>query len=370
MRLYPISQLKEGMVLAKNIYSQDDSVMPVLIENTVLTNHLIKRLGDQGVLEAYVNNNEESLSFFVPKAKPLLTEEMREDAISSLDNFFSIVKLGEESTHISNAVQIVKHLDLVVEHLVDTLSTDQQALVNITDLKSFDEYTYHHSLSVAVLTIAIANNLGFDKEQLTLIGRCALLHDIGKTAIPIDIIQKPAKLTDSEFAVIKRHSSEGYQYLTKCNIGNDVLWQGVLCHHEKMDGSGYPFGFQGEDIPLMSRIISVADVYDALTSNRPYRLPMPPQDALEYIMGNIGTAFDYDIVKAFLKKLELYPVGSFVELSDGQIAVVLNNENAMRPCVKLVNSGEILDLYHDLRYLKLVITRILPDNVLLLRKAQ
>lgn len=367
MKTVSVWELKEGMVLAGNVYAQDDSVIPVLTENTVITKHLIKKLKQNRIFEVPIAGESEPHAFFVPKPEPIISEELRIDAVSNLEEFFHLAQFKEDDFYITSAIQVVKHLDTVVDQLVETLSGDQDALVNINDLKSYDEYTYHHSLSVAVLTIAIAATMGFDKEDVSKFGRSAILHDIGKTAIPIEIIQKPSRLDNKEFAIIKTHSSEGYQYLIKGDIGDEELWNGVLCHHEKVDGTGYPFGFKKPDIPLVSRIISVADVYDALTSNRPYRTPMLPQEAIDYIMAGVDSAFDYDVVMAFLEKLELYPVGSFIELSNRKIAVVLNNENAMRPVVKMVDTGEVLDLYHDLRCLSLVITKVLPDDILLRR---
>jgi HD-GYP domain-containing protein (c-di-GMP phosphodiesterase class II) len=128
-------------------------------------------------------------------------------------------------------------------------------------------------------------------------------------------------------------------------------------HHEKVDGSGYPYGLKGDEIMLPGRIIAVADVYDALTSYRPYRTPMQPAEAVEYIMGNIGVQFDYDVVIAFLHKLELYPVGGFILLSNGKSAVVLDNQNSLRPIVRLLDTGDILDLFTDRKCLSLTITK-------------
>jgi putative nucleotidyltransferase with HDIG domain len=356
------------MLLEKDVYSQDDRIVPVLTKDATLTPHMIEKLIENGIEEIFIEGDEDEapLPFSVPRPKPIISPQVKLLALNNLEEFFSVVHDDTDGSHSAAAIKAVKNLDAVVEQLVTSLSQDQKALIHIEDLKSYDEYTYHHSLSVAVISIAIANTLGFSNDRLLLTGRTAILHDIGKTSIPIDVIQKPGRLTDEEFALIRTHSSEGYQYLTKYNIGDEALWGGVVCHHEKYNGTGYPFGFKGEDIPLISRIISVADVYDALTSYRTYRKPMQPHEAVEYVMAGVDNDFDYDIVKAFLKKLELYPVGSFVELSNGRVAAVISNAHAMRPRVRYIDSGEMLDLYNK-RHFSLTIRCMLPREEVLRR---
>ena len=137
----------------------------------------------------------------------------------------------------------------------------------------------------------------------------------------------------------------GANFLKQESIGNEELWDSVKYHHEKVDGSGYPKGLKYKEIPLFSRIISVADVYDALTSYRPYREPMrPPANAVELLMSETGTAFDFDVVQAFMKRIELYPDGSTVQLSDNRFGRVIGNRNPMRPKLKIVGSEEVVDL--------------------------
>jgi HD-GYP domain-containing protein (c-di-GMP phosphodiesterase class II) len=350
-----LSDLTEGMVLAQDVYSWDDNKVPLLSKNTVLTRHMIDMMFGHDLFEICVMDEKAPAPLLAPV---LVDEELREEAIQHLENLFVIARQEDSPAAVA---QVVKHIDEVVEQMVSSLLSDQDALININDLKSHDEYTYHHSLSVAVLSIAIGQSIGFKRKELNRLGRCAMLHDIGKTAIPLSILNKPSRLDTDEFAVMKTHSSEGYQYLLQNHIGDGDIWGSVLCHHERFDGAGYPNGIKGRRIPLMGRIISVADVYDALTSHRPYRTPMQPPDAIEYIMGNVSTAFDYDVVKAFLDKVELYPVGSFVELSDGRLAKVLNNDNTMRPLVSALDTGEVIDLYGDRSALSLTIKQMFME---------
>ena len=286
--------------------------------------------------------------------RPVLSEDLYDEALGGIKNLFEVAGGSKMIT----AHQVVKELDNVVDQLVETVSAESGELVHIAHLKSYDEYTYHHSLSVAVLSIAIGQALNLFKPALRKLGSCAIMHDIGKILVPIDIINKPSRLTPEEFEIVKTHSSKGAEYLESQGIGDQELWNAVRHHHEKYDGSGYPSGLKGSEIPLFSRIVSVADVYDALTSYRSYRTPMAPPVAFETVMGEVDRAFEIGVVNAFIKKVELYPEGSIVVLSDGRMAVVVDNSYAMRPILKLVDTQTHINL-GELDNLHLVIDRVL-----------
>lgn len=378
MKIVYSEDFQTGMVVGRDIEMPASSGLPLVRRNTVLTAIIIESLRRWEIPAIFVMEESDfsrrvpedrsagapaarSSWLFVPKPKRIVTPELREEAISSLQAAFLTVSSTKDSLHESSA-QILKQLDQVVEKLVKSLQRERGALVNISDLKSYDEYTFHHSLSVAVLSIAVAQRLGFGEKELRRVGMCAIMHDIGKTAIPIEVINKTARLNEEEYRLLKTHSLAGYKYLLDTVIRDEDILRGVLHHHEKLDGTGYPDGINGKEIPLWSRIIAIADVYDALTSDRPYRTPMQPSEAVEYIMGGVDKAFDYDVVKAFVQKLELYPVGGRVQLSNGEIAYIMNNENQMRPVVRLASTGKILDLCRDHRLLSVVITRAFSEE--------
>ncbi|MDL2237221.1 HD-GYP domain-containing protein [Christensenellaceae bacterium OttesenSCG-928-K19] len=353
----PLNEAKPGMVLAKDISSNDPTLRYLMPINSTLTEAIIKRLREYDVEEITIVGDDENgeheiiIEDFDPTPQPTIDDQLKSEALDSLETFFQMAETGESQ----HTVTIIKHMDTIVEQLVDSVVDDKASFVNINDLRSYDEYTYHHSLSVAVLSTAIGQSLNLSKSDLKNLARSAMMHDIGKTSVPIDLINKPKRLTDEEFEIIKTHSANGYKYLEENQIGDKIIRQGVLSHHEKIDGSGYPLRLSGNRIPIFGRIISIADVYDALTSHRPYRTPMPTADAIEYIMGNVGAQFDLDIVKAFLEKIELYPIGTFVKLSNQDLAVVLNNINPLRPVVKNVKTREVMDLYNDYQHLSLTI---------------
>jgi len=354
----PLEKVVPGMILAKDINTIDSGFRYLLPQNSILTESAIKRLHEFGIAEITILGNPESNGQEIvvdpldyPEPNPTIHTRLRYNALDSLEDFFHMAETGNSQ----HTVKIIKHMDAIVDELIDSVADDKKSFVNINDLRSYDEYTYHHSLSVAVLSIAIGQSMGLGRNELKVLARGAMMHDIGKTSVPVELIQKPSRLNEKEFEIVKGHSAHGYQYLFDHNIGDKTMRQGVLSHHERYDGNGYPLNLAGGTIPVIGRIIAVADVYDALTSNRPYRVPMQTAEAIEYVMGSVGSQFDYDVVKAFLQKIELYPVGTYVELSDQRVAVVMNNVNPLRPVVKCVATGEVLDLLNDSRCLSLTI---------------
>ncbi len=212
--------------------------------------------------------------------------------------------------------------------------------------------------------------MGITRNRLEDLALCALMHDLGKIDIPIEIINKNGPITDPEFVIIKTHPEKGVEHLRKCyNISHEVL-QGILGHHEKFDGSGYPYGIQGKSISLFARILSVADVYDALTSRRSYRKAWPPNEALEYIIAGADTQFDFDIVNIFMHMVCAYPTGTIITLCDGSHALVVKThpENVLRPKLRLLEDtplgakGTEIDLFEDSRYLHLTIVSIYGED--------
>ena len=348
------------MVSASDIYTQNNR-LALVFTDTVITDRIIRILRHHHIFSVPIKTEDEIAAALEFKpVKPIISEELKEKAVTGIRHLFEAV-LDDSPNNMTTAYHAVRELDEVVDKLVDTLAAESRALVHIADLKSYDEYTFHHSLSVAVLSIAIGQGLNLSDDELRLLGRTALMHDIGKILIPAKIINKPSRLTKKEFALMKKHSELGHNFLSKGNIGDDMLRRAVLSHHEKADGRGYPEGVRGDDIPFFAKIISVADVYDAVTSYRSYRMPMPPSEALEIIMGDIGSAFEYEIVKTFIEKLEFYPVNTCVELSDGRRGVVTDNANIMRPVLTMFDTGEKLDLL-DFNNLTLIITRVVDNH--------
>ncbi|MCL2225826.1 MAG: HD-GYP domain-containing protein [Defluviitaleaceae bacterium] len=272
----------------------------------------------------------------------------KKECINNIRDLFTYINTPQDDgggdSNMTTAYQAIKGLDDVLNRLIVTVTQDAGEMIHLHDLKHYDEYTYHHSLSVAVLSIATGQSMGMDLFEIKRLARSAALHDIGKITIPQEIINKPGRLTPEEFDIVKQHSINGLHTLKCKGIGDAEMLNAILLHHEKCDGSGYPNGLTKDEIPLFSRIISVADVYDAVTSYRSYRFPKTPSEAYDLIMSEVNRSFDYDVVKAFIKKLILYPIGSVLELSDSRIGEVIDNTNELRPALKMQDNGQTVDL--------------------------
>ena len=344
MAFVPINKLKPGMILDRDIYLFNNVTSRIIMlrSGQILSEAYIERLHEFDILGAYIHTNEEKEKIRNPSQsiRYPIKKELRQEALLSVQQVYKMFNQGAQKINVSSINQTMN----ISKKLVNSLKCNVEAKISIANLKLYDDYTYNHSLGVSILSIAIGLELGLKTQDLYDLGLCALLHDIGKMAVPISIIAKPAKLTEEEFNIVKQHPGKGALFFIQHHLANKSICEGILTHHEKYDGTGYPRGLSGEDIPLFGRIISVADVYDALTSVRPYRKPSTPAEAIEYLMGSSGIAFDLAIVKAFLNKVAPYPIGSCVKLSNGEVAIIVkqNDNNPTRPIVRLLKQPDVL----------------------------
>lgn len=374
-RMIKMEEARPGMKISEPVYITTTTGANMLAarKGMVLDASLIKMLTARKVpaIEIYSDTPPEGMEIPVPpptiptpapqviikeeKPKPLpekyvpvntvIDENLKNEAVDSVKQLFSCFS-PDGNINKTTAYRCVDNIEGVVADLLGVITSSDSGLVHINDLKQFDEYTYHHSLSVSMLALTTGREMGLDNDTLHRLGRCAMLHDIGKQMIPLEIINKKGKLTDDEFTTVKSHCVLGATNLKTAAIGDVELWNGIMFHHEKVNGTGYPKGLKSADIPMFSKIISVADVYDAVTSYRSYRLPMLPSEAFSIISKDVNVAFELDVVKAFFSKLELYPLNTIVELSDGRLGMVVESEGAsrLRPCIRIWGSTEVINL--------------------------
>ncbi|MBC3804777.1 HD domain-containing protein [Acetobacterium fimetarium] len=354
MRFVPTSCLREGMVLGNNLLGKNGEL--VLAHDVTLTTdfiHRIKQLNYNGI---YV---EDAISRDLEIAS-IIDDRVKAKTVSCIKDVFIC---AEKTNTITK--QKFTEMQNQIETIIDEILNNKSTMINMIDLKVFDDYTYFHSVNVAVLSIVLGVSMGLKKQALSDLGIGAILHDIGKIFISKQILCKNGMLTDDEFGAIKKHSQYGYDYIKKEFNMSHSARLGILDHHEKYEGGGYPNSSIGDEISLFGRIISIADVYDAMTSDRSYRKAIIPSEVIEYIMGNSETIFDPELVDIFIKKIAPYPTGTCVELSNGLTGIVIENyENyCMRPKIRIYkDKKKDIEMYDinlaDKDFLNVTITKV------------
>lgn len=351
------------MVIDQAIIDRAGRVL--VARKSVLDDYTIEALKKMGVPGVYIREGEEEAQEEEKPAPlpPAMQQKFEKECVADR----SKVKLSESvrkrvEEGIKYLYQDVDSPDFtdatktVTNDLMKAIDDNDAVAVDISALKVSDEYTFKHSVDVATMSMIVAKRYGFNEKQVYEIGISGLLHDIGKSQIPNEVLNKAGKLTDEEFAVMKQHSVFGYRILSKKDdLSNDIKL-GVLQHHEKLNGKGYPLGVAMPKINIFARVISVADIYDALVTERPYKKPFSPRDAVEMIM-SMTSELDVEVMRCFMESVILYPVGTDVALSNGENARVVENSplTALRPKVLGLTTGRVYDLANDLGCANIII---------------
>lgn len=338
MRFVPANCLRTGQMLASDLVVNKNHIL--IGKNVRLTDALIENINVYGFKGAYIND-EISEDLRIANA---IGEELRTKAKREVRTMFTDVDTSKRG------VRSVDTLKDAVTGIVEEVIYNRDAIVNVVDIRSYDDYTYSHSINVAIIAGVMGGALNLKGKDLNDLVTGALVHDIGKVFIDKRIINKISRLTHDELEEVRRHSRLGYDYILNSDNITEASKIAVLTHHERFDGYGYPSRLTGTEIPLYGRIICLADVYDALVSDRPYRRAMLPSDALEYIMSGYGTMFDPDIVDAFTRRVAPYPVGTCVRLSSGVTGIVVGNyeHSRLRPIIRIIKDGKLTSTYIDL----------------------
>lgn len=320
MELIRTRDLKPGMIVAKSIL--DSCGRTLVSQNIVLTALAIRRLKELGIDRVYIGSEgTEGIDI-----KPAIEQNTKEEAARAL-----------KTLDIDKVIEVSRRI-------VEEMSRNITILSNMDMIKTYDDYTYQHSIGVAMHSSMIGIGLGYNKTNVERLVSAALLHDIGKTCIDDRILNAPRKLTEDEYNEIKKHTVYGYKILEKRYELSATVKTSVLLHHENEDGTGYPRGFRGDEIFKFAQIIHICDVYDALITKRPYKDAMFPKDAMQYIESKAGEMFSKPYVNVFKTYTPIYEVGTVVKLSNGSTGIVVKNYSkaTSRPTVRI--NGKDIDL--------------------------
>lgn len=327
MRYIKINDAQPGMRLAYNMYDADGHTL--ICSGSILSKFYIKRLSDYGFDGVYINDElSEDINI-----EPVISPELRTEGLFNVRN------------------SDVDGCKGVARKIVDQILDKGTLALDLTDLRCFDGYTYAHSVNVAVVSCIIGFGLKMNEESLEQLVMAGLLHDLGKLVIPPEILNKPAKLTHDEYEIMKTHSRLSYEIIKERWDISAQVKAAVLYHHENVDGTGYPDGIEGDRMTIFTKILHVADVYDALVSKRPYKNPYSPYEACEFLMGAGGLMFDPKVVEALLMYVPFYPKGTQVMLSDGREGIIVENSGTrnLRPLLRLLD-GTMIDMQEQKNY--------------------
>ncbi|MBU1614666.1 HD-GYP domain-containing protein, partial [bacterium] len=285
----------------------------------------------QGYLQVFPTDKIKELTEDVPRIIPA---EVLEQALNVVTTTIDKAIAGEGIT--------VKPIKEVVSKIVRETIAHREGILKLINLKDFDDYTFSHSVNVCLLSVLVGVELNFSKKELENLGLGALLHDIGKIKIPKEILNKPGRLTKEEFEFVKKHPEFGYQMIkedAEIDLSSRLV---IYHHHERLNGRGYPLGLKDEEIHDMAMVTALADVYDALTTSRPYRRGLSPYEAMKIIISESPTNYRSGIASLFVKTFSLYPPGTFVKLNTEETGLVIriNKESIMRPVVRLLFDGK------------------------------
>ena len=340
MRLISIERVEVGDVLGKPVY--DDKCQLLLAKDVSLTSNYIERLKRANIQCIYI---EDELSEGL-EAENVIPDELKIKSIATVKTAFKDLSDRKGSSYNIKSIESIKQ---IVDEMMHIIYENPSTLYCMTELMGTDMYTYNHSAEVAALSMLVAKSMKMNDTFIQKIGVGAILHDVGKMSVPAEILNKVDPLDEVESKMMKDHPQMGYDLLKDNDYISPISRQIVLLHHEKLNGSGYPFMMSGEQIPIHVRIVTLCDIFNAISSNRAYKRRMNADEALELIRAEAIYELDRDIYYHLLKVVNIYPVGTVVELSNGEVGIVIkeNYEAQTRPVVQVIRQkkrAEIIDL--------------------------
>ncbi len=354
-------QLKPGMKMDQSVV--DRLGRNLVARGAILDEYVIDSLLKLGIMNVYIQEgemspDEENIAISAAaqaNIEKLYTEDRSKVSLSN--SVRERISHGIQSIYNdTDSANLASTTASITNDLLNAIDQNNAIAIDITELKTSDEYTFKHSVDVATIAMILAKQQGLSKQEIFEIGVSGLLHDVGKTKVPLEILNKPGRLDEEEFAIMRQHSVFGYRMVKDKPDFSPGVAMGVLQHHEKINGSGYPMGVNENQITPYAKILSVADIYDALITERPYKQAFSQRDAVEMIM-SMTHELDMKAMKSFLESMILYPVGCIVELSNGEKAKVVRNSPhyILRPTVVGVQSGKVYNLGEDLNCANIII---------------
>lgn len=364
--LYP------NMILKGDAYDDNDKL--ILPAETPITDSFIQNLKVNGVKS--IHYIHERL-----KLKKNVTQSMVSD--TSINKALEIIDTIEGNIRKKSDGIPQKEVNEIIQNFVTDIRNNEDSCLNLLDMLTFDDYTYTHSINVATISILLGKSLNMDDEKLNMLGVAGLLHDIGKTMVPKEILDKPGKLSPDEWTIMKNHPIYSYNLVHAEGNFNPKIEQAILLHHEAYTGGGYPLGNTHDKLDTFSQVISLSDVFDALTSRRPYKDMWAMSDAFTNLMENSGKKFNPQITQVFLRDMvrkineePLYPENSYVLLNTGEVGWVVGFRKSpfsLRPIINIFfnpgRGGDItqqmlkyiqqVDLEQD--YSRFIVKRIMDD---------
>jgi HD-GYP domain-containing protein (c-di-GMP phosphodiesterase class II) len=345
MRFIPLDFLKDNTMLAENLVNIKNQIL--LRKNVVLNSKNISRIKALGFKSLYVKNPDEE-DILEEEVKDIINPEIRKKAVfdikDSMERFTEeINKQKQQLVYGNSGQELLEVIDHVSESLIDEILNSSDLKISIMDIKSENDYLYEHAVNTAVLSIMLAVKKGLNIKEIRNIAIASLLINVGYKYFSKDLYDHPGPLTDDAWREMRQHPVHGHEILTGNTTLNSHVRTIVLHHHERIDGSGYPGGLKNNDIHPHAKIVMLADVYDAMTSDRKHRSAFLHNEVIEYIMGNAGRLFDFELSNIFSRCIVPYPAGTHVLLSDGRKGIVLKNNNShpLRPVIRIIKDNKL-----------------------------
>jgi len=343
MRLYPLEQIESGQILGRSIFGDNGGML--LAAGVELTPSLIDKLSDNNIFYIYIED-EESKGI---EPKPLVEDRVMVRTVKSIKDVMETSLYENRAKGRSGVVPLKMYRKVMdtIQDLLKELESHDDILYTVSELMGTDMYTYKHCVNVTVLSILTAQTLGYNHEQVRNVAMGALLHDIGKIEVDTELLNKHGTLEHDEMLELMKHSAIGYEIIKDDPVISSYTKQIVRLHHEKLDGSGYPLGISGDEIPDFVQIVTIADMFDAMTSDRAYRLRMPVYSAIEMLMVEAVTRVRPDILQHFIQNICIYPPGTTVRLTDGREGIIVDyrKKTPDRPIIRIIKDPQRSDFY-------------------------